>query len=107
MGFKYTGVPETTVTLNRDTLTSEHVNLYEVINILAKRSKQISAELKSELLEKLEEFAVQVDSLEEVLENREQIEISRHYEGLPKPTAIATKELLDDEIYFRHPDEKD
>ena len=69
--------------------------------IISKRSNQINAELKEELTRKLEEFASTTDNLEEIFENREQIEISRFYEKLPKPNAIAIKELLDDKIYIR------
>jgi DNA-directed RNA polymerase subunit K/omega len=71
------------------------------VMIVAKRANQISVELKQELNRKLEEFAYYTDNLEEVFENREQIEISKYYERLPKPTLIATQEFLDDDIYYR------
>ncbi len=71
--------------------------------IMAKRSNQISTELKSELNQKLQEFASYTDNLEEVFENREQIEISKYYERLPKPTLIAVEEFLQGEIYYRNP----
>jgi hypothetical protein len=74
---------------------------------MAKRASQVNDDLKSELIEKLEEFATFNDSLEEVFENKEQIEVSRYYERLPKPTAIAVKEWLDGEIYFRNPNDND
>ena len=78
-------------------------NIYEMIMIVAKRSNQINVELKQELNRKLEEFAYYTDNLEEIFENREQIEISRFYERLPKPTSIALQEYIDDQIYFRNP----
>ena len=74
--------------------------------VIAKRANQISVEIKQELNRKLEEFAYYTDNLEEVFENREQIEISKYYERLPKPTLIATQEFLDDEIYFRIPEQE-
>ncbi len=77
-------------------------NLYLSLNIISKRSNQISQELKTELHEKLEEFASATDTLEEVLENREQIEISKYYEKLPHSTILATQEFLEDKIYYRH-----
>ena len=82
------------------------IRIYEAISIIAKRASQINAEIKRELEEKLGEFAINNDSLEEVFENKEQIEVSRFYEKLPKPQAIAVKEWLDGEIYYRYTDEK-
>ena len=76
-------------------------NIYESINIIARRANQIAAELKQELNRKLSDFSSPTDTMEETFENREQIEISRYYERLPKPVIIATEEFLDDEIYFR------
>lgn len=76
-------------------------NIYQTIAILSKRSNQISSNMKEELQAKLEEFAADHDNLEEIFENREQIEISSHYERLPKPTLKAINELLEDKIYFR------
>ena len=81
-------------------------NIYEVISIIAKRSKQLSVDLKHELHQKLEEFAVSSDTIEEINENKEQIEISKFYERLPNPVIIATEEFLDEEIYFRYNDKK-
>ena len=78
-------------------------NIYETVAILTKRANQIAAEMKEELNKKIEEFATNNDSLEEVFENREQIEIAKFYERLPKPTLIAIHEFLNDEIYFRNP----
>ena len=78
-------------------------NLYESIAIVAKRANQIASHIKEELHSKLEDFATHTDNLEEVHENREQIEISRHYERLPNPALMATQEFQDDKIYFRNP----
>ena len=84
-------------------MASRTTNLYESIAVVAKRANQISSHIKEELHSKLEEFATHTDNLEEVHENREQIEISRHYERLPKPALLATQEFQDDKIYFRNP----
>ncbi len=78
-------------------------NIYETVMVIAKRANQISQEIKNELSKKLQEFASYSDNLEEVFENREQIEISRFYEKLPKPTLIATKEYEEGKIYYRNP----
>ncbi len=94
-------VPGNTVTRKMVDLDTPTGNIYESVAIISKRANQISAGLKEELKRKLEEFSTTTDSLEETFENREQIEISRHYERLPKPALIATEEFLDDEIYFR------
>ena len=91
----------TTITYDRDKIEEKVGSIYEAIVIMGKRAEQINAETRSELHNKLDEFAVHNSSLEEVFENREQIEISKHYEKLPKPTSIAVKEWLDDEIYWR------
>ena len=72
---------------------------------MGKRAEQINQEMKTELIQKLDEFAAHTDSLEEVFENREQIEVSKFYERLPKPTSIAIKEWLDNDIYYRNPNE--
>ncbi len=92
-------------TITRDLLEFEDKtgNLYETIVVISKRANHISAEMKEELNNKLSEFASSTDNLEEVFENREQIEISKFYERLPKPSLIAIQELLDDKIYFRNP----
>ena len=78
-------------------------NIYEVICIISKRAAQISKEFKEKLDQKLEEFAIEEDNLEEVFENKEQIEVARHYEQMPKPTLIALKEWIDGDIYYRNP----
>lgn len=99
-------IPTNTVTRSLVNLDKETGNIYESINIIARRANQISAELKSELNKKLADFSSPSDTMEETFENREQIEISRYYERLPKPAIIATEEFLDDEIYYRHGETK-
>lgn len=103
MDYKKTNAPVSTITRNTNELSEEVGNLYETIAILSKRANQIGAELKTELNQKISEFASYTDNLEEVFENREQIEISRYYERLPKPTALATQEFTDGKIYYRNP----
>ena len=78
--------------------------LYKSLSVISKRAHQINLKTREELHSKLSEFATTSDNLEEVFENREQIEISRHYERLPNPALIATKEFLEGEIYFREPE---
>jgi len=102
--YKKTKAPVTTVTRNLADLNKDTGNIYETVAIVSKRANQISGELKEELNRKLEEFASYTDNLEEVFENREQIEISKFYERLPKPTLIAMQEFLDDQVYFRKPE---
>lgn len=80
-------------------------NIYESVSIISKRAKQISTTMKEELNNKLAEFASTVDNLEEIFENREQIEISKFYERMPKPTSVATEEFLNEEIMFRFPED--
>lgn len=94
-------------TITRDTFEIDaHVggNLFEAVVVIAKRANQLQKELKEELNSKLEEFATSSDNLEETFENREQIEISKHYERLPKPHSVAVTELLDGKLYVRRPD---
>ena len=95
-----------TITYDRDKIENKVGSIYEAIVIMGKRAEQINAEIRSELHGKLDEFAVHNSTLEEVLENREQIEISKHYEKLPKPTSIAIQEFMEDDIYFRKTEEK-
>lgn len=104
---KNSKAPVTTVTINRDEFDDKTDNIYEAISISAKRAIQINAEIKKELLEKLEEFATYSDSLEEVFENKEQIEVSKFYEKLPKPHALAIMEWLEDKIYYRNTEKDD
>lgn len=101
MDTKNIKAPSTTITYNRDKLTNPTGNMYEAISIIAKRAEQINTDVKEELIEKLEEFATYNDSLEEIFENKEQIEVSKFYERLPKPHQIAVQEWLDGKIYFR------
>ena len=96
-------IPNNTVTRKLVDLDKETGNIYETVSIIAKRSNQIAAEMRHDLEKKLQEFASLNDNLEEVSENREQIEISRYYEKLPKPTLIATQEYLDGKLYYRNP----
>jgi len=101
MDYKKVSAPLTTVTQDFTELDKDTGNIYESIRIIAKRSNKISLEMKQELNRKLEEFAYYTDNLEEVFENREQIEISKFYERLPKPALIALQEFLDSKLYFR------
>lgn len=95
-------IPNNTITRKLVDFDRETGNVYESINIIARRANQISTELKNELSRKLADFSSPTDAtLEETFENREQIEISRYYERLPKPTIIATEEFLDGELYYR------
>jgi DNA-directed RNA polymerase subunit K/omega len=106
MNFKNSTAERSTVTRDTIKMEKETGNIYESIVILSKRSNQISVELKEELTQKLQEFASSTDNLEEIFENREQIEISKFYEKLPKPVAMAIEELIDEKIYIRTPEEK-
>lgn len=100
---KNNSIPNTTVTRDLRDLDKNTDNLYETIVVISKRANQISVDVKEELNAKLAEFASSNDNLEEVFENREQIEISKHYERMPKPTLVAIDEFLNDKIYFRNP----
>jgi DNA-directed RNA polymerase subunit K/omega len=104
MNYKETKAAVSTVTYDKDAIEAPTQNIYEAISIIAKRATQINTDLKKELIEKLDEFATYNDSLEEVFENKEQIEVSKFYEKLPKPTAIAVEEWLEDRVYHRSPD---
>ncbi|RRJ92006.1 hypothetical protein EG240_04265 [Paenimyroides tangerinum] len=101
MDLKKTTAPVNTVTYNKDLIEGPTGNVYEAITIIAKRASQINAEIKKELIEKLEEFATYNDSLDEVFENKEQIEVSKYYEKLPKPHALAVEEWLAGEITYK------
>ena len=103
MDYKKTNAPTNTVTRNMMDLCEDTGNVYETVAIIAKRANQIGLEMKNELSKKLQEFASYNDNLEEVFENREQIEISRYYEKLPKPTLIATQEFIEGKVYHRNP----
>ncbi len=99
---KNSKAPVSTITINKNEFDAPTQNIYEAISITAKRAVQINGDIKKELLEKLEEFATYSDSLEEVFENKEQIEVSKFYEKLPKPHALAVEEWLTDKIYYRN-----
>ena len=103
MDYKKSKAPVNTVTRNIMDLSRETGNIYESVAIIAKRANQISVEIKQDLNKKLSEFASYNDTLEEVFENREQIEISRYYEKLPKPTLLATEESIEGSVYWRDP----
>ena len=94
-------IPNNTVTRKLVDLDKETGNIYETVNTIARRANQISTELKTELNRKLADFSSPTDTMEETFENREQIEISRYYERLPKPVIIATEEFLDDELFYK------
>src|SRR5690606_37076111 len=93
------------VTRDLEQLAKPTGNIYESVVIISKRAKQIAVNLKEELNSKLAEFATTVDNLEEVFENREQIEISRYYERMPKPTNLAIEEFMEGKVMFRRPTE--
>lgn len=101
MDYKKVGAASTTITRDSHRLDASTGSIYESVVIISRRANQISAEMKHELSRKLEEFATFSDNLEEVFENREQIEISKYYEKLPKPVLIATQEFIDGKVYFR------
>ena len=107
MDYKKTNASPSTITRDVISMSDEVGNVYESLVLLSKRSNQINTEIKEELTGKLEEFATTHDNLEEIFENREQIEISKFYERMPKPTSIAVQELLEDKIYYRKPEESD
>ncbi len=96
-------VANTTVTRDLRELDIETQNVYESLVIISKRANQIAANVKEELHSKLAEFATSNDNLEEIFENREQIEISKHYERMPKPSLIAIDEFVNGKIYYRNP----
>jgi DNA-directed RNA polymerase subunit K/omega len=105
--FKNSNAAKTTITRNTSELYNKvDGNLFETVVLLTKRANQISREMKEELSQKLEEFGGHSDNLEEVFENREQIEISRHYERMPKPHSIAVQELIDGAVHYRYPEEQ-
>ena len=104
MKFKNTGAQKSTITRDVNDFLEKTDNIFKAVSIMAKRSAQINEKMKEELMEKLEEFALTQEQLDEVFENQEQIAVSRFYESLPKPWAIAMKELLNDEIYIREAD---
>ena len=102
---KNSEAPINTTTIDKNIIDAPTNNIYEAISIIAKRANQINGDIKKELLEKLDEFATYNDSLEEIFENKEQIEVSKFYEKLPKPHALAVQEWLDGKIYHRNTEE--
>lgn len=105
MDLKKINAPVNTTTYDRNQIDEPTENIYEAISIISRRAEQINTEIKKELIDKLEEFATYNDSLEEIFENKEQIEVSKFYEKLPKPHALAVQEWLTDKIYFRNTEE--
>ena len=101
MDLKKTQAPVNTITYNKAEIEKPTGNVYEAITIIAKRANQINTEIKKELIDKLDEFATYNDSLDEVFENKEQIEVSKYYEKLPKPHALAVEEWLNGEVTFK------
>lgn len=102
MDLKKSSAPINTTTIDKNLVDAPTNNIYEAISVIAKRATQINSEIKKELLEKLDEFATYNDSLDEIFENKEQIEVSKFYEKLPKPHSLAVQEWLDDKIYYRN-----
>ena len=107
MKFKNTGAERTTITRDVNDFMTNTDNIFKAVSIMAKRSSQVNEKMKEELMEKLEEFAISQDQLDEVFENKEQIAVSKFYESLPKPWAIAMQELLDDRLYMRDSSESE
>ena len=103
MDYKKVNAPTNTISRDMNTLSEDVGNVYETVKIIAKRANQISVELKSEIEKKLQDFTNTSENIEEVFENREQIEISRFYEKLPKAGLLATQEFIEDKIYYRNP----
>lgn len=99
---KNSDAPINTTTIDKNLLDEKTGNIYEAISIISKRATQINGDIKKELIEKLDEFATYNDSLEEIFENKEQIEVSKFYERLPKPHALAVQEWIEDKIYYRN-----
>lgn len=101
MDLKKTTAPVNTITYNRNEIEAKTGNIYEAITIIARRANQINSDIKKELIDKLDEFATYNDSLEEIFENKEQIEVSKFYEKLPKAQALAVQEWLESKIYYK------
>lgn len=104
MDYKNATAAKTTETLDPNSLDSKTGNIYEAVALIGKRSEQINDTIREELHAKLAEFASHTENLEEIFENKEQIEISKFYENLPKPNALATEEWIADDIYLRRPE---
>ena len=101
MKFKNTGAERSTITRDVNDFMEKTENIFKAVSVMAKRSTQVNDKMKEELMDKLQEFAISQDQLDEVFENQEQIAVSKFYESLPKPWAIAMQELLNNEIYMR------
>jgi len=101
MKFKNTGAEKSTITRDVNDFMDKTDNIFQAVSVMAKRSAQVNEKMKEELMDKLQEFAISQEQLDEVFENQEQIAVSKFYESLPKPWAIAMKELLNDELYMR------
>lgn len=104
MSYKNSTAERTTITRDVKEIEQKCGNLYEALVVISKRANQVNGELKEELNQKLDEFASHTDNLEEIFENREQIEVSRFYERLPKPAAIAIQEFEKEDVYFKYPE---
>lgn len=102
MDLKKSNAPVNTTTIDKNRIDQPTDNIYEAISVISKRATQINIDIKKELLEKLDEFATYNDSLEEIFENKEQIEVSKFYERLPKPHSLAVQEWLEGKIYHRN-----
>lgn len=105
MDLKKVNAPVNTETYDRNKVDAQTENIYEAISVISRRAEQINTDIRKELIDKLEEFATFNDSLEEVFENKEQIEVSKFYERLPKPHALAVQEWLNEKIYYRSVEE--
>lgn len=103
MDYKKSNAPLSTITWDTQEMSAQTGNIYETVMIIGKRANQIGVEMKEELNKKLQEFASYTDNLEEVFENREQIEISKFYERLPKPSLLGAQEYVEGKIYYRNP----
>lgn len=106
MNYKHTNAEKNTITRNLVDVEDKTGNIYESIVVAAKRANQVGVDIKEELSQKLQSFALPHDTLEEIFENREQIEISKFYERLPKPVAIALEEFMEEKVYHRNPEEE-
>jgi DNA-directed RNA polymerase subunit K/omega len=107
MKFKNTGAAKTTMTRDVNEFTDKTENIFKAVSIMAKRASQVNEKMKEELMEKLKEFEISQDQLDEVFENKEQIAVSKFYESLPKPWAIAMQELLNEDLYIRDENESE
>ncbi len=103
MDYKKVNAPTSTISRDMNQLSEDVGNVYETVKIISRRANQISVELKQEIDKKLQDFTNTSENIEEVFENREQIEISRYYEKLPKPVLLATQEFIEDKVYYRNP----